>query len=112
MRSIFLAIALLLSVGCASVSDTFVFNGDSSQTIQKDISYLYKKLPRDKKQQMLVALLAIQFSDVNSVYDMLGDPAMERMNYDILSKKLDGLTYAQMLELASTSKTKVVVSRN
>ncbi|NMH64147.1 hypothetical protein [Shewanella salipaludis] len=112
MKSLFLGLTLLTSVGCASVSDTFVLNGNSSQTIQKDINYLFKKLSKNKKQQFAMALLAIQFSDVNSVYDMLGDPAMEGMNYDILSKKLDGLTYAQVIELASASKTKVSISKN
>lgn len=110
MKNLFLALSLLFLISCTSVPDTFVFDGDSSQSIEVDINYVFNKLPRSKKQEFLIALLAIQFSDVNSVFDMLGDPAMEGMNYDILSKKLDGLTYAEMIKLASASKNKVKIS--
>ena len=112
MKKFVLALALLISFGCTSVPDNFVFNGNSSKSIQSDINTLLKKLPRNKKQEFLMALLAIQFSDVNSVYDMIGDPAMSGMNYDILSKKLDGLTYGEVIELAATSKTQVEVITN
>ena len=112
MKKFVLALALLISFGCTSVPDNFVFNGNSSKSIQSDINTLLKKLPRNKKQEFLMALLAIQFSDVNSVYDMIDDPAMSGMNYDILSKKLDGLTYGEVIELAATSKTQVKVLTN
>ncbi|GGW74879.1 DUF6694 family lipoprotein [Alteromonas halophila] len=112
MKTLFLVLTLLLTIGCTSVPDTFVFNGDSRQSIQNDIKYILKKLPRSEKQEFVVALVAIQFSDVNSVYDMVGDPAMSGINFDILSKKLDGLTYAEVLELASASKNKVKIYKN
>ena len=58
-----------------------------------------------------MALMAIQFSDVTSVYDILGDPTMtDEMNYFIIGKKIDGLNYYQVLELAKSSPTKVGVS--
>jgi hypothetical protein len=111
MRILFFTFILISSLGCSSISDTFVFNGKSAQTIQTDIDHLFKKLPRNKKQRFFMVLLAIQFSDVGSVNDMLADPAMEGINYDILSKKLNGLTYTQAIELASNSQTKVRVSK-
>ncbi|MGX9463592.1 DUF6694 family lipoprotein [Shewanella sp. A14] len=112
MRSLFFMLLLMSLIGCASIKDTYVFNGETSETIQADITHVLKQLPRRDKSQFIMALLAIQFSDVNGVSDLIGDPAMDGMNYDILSKKLDGLTYVQVIALASKSKTKVEMVKN
>jgi hypothetical protein len=109
MRIIVLSIAFITLLGCASTKEEFVFNGSSEESIQGDISYMLKKLPNRKRMEFAAALLAIQFSDVRSVYDILGDPTMEEMNYFILSKKMDGLTYKQVMALASDSPTKISV---
>ena len=107
MRSLVLTIAIITLIGCASTKDEFIFDGSSEASIQRDISYMFKKLPDRKKLEFSIALLAIQFSDVTGVKDFIGDPTMESTNYFILSKKLDGLTYKEVMELASKSPTKV-----
>lgn len=109
MRLFVLSIVLITLMGCASTNEDFVFNGSSEESIQSDISYMLKTLPNRKRMEFVAALFAIQFSDVNSIVDMLGDPTMETMNYYILSKKIDGLTYKQVMELAANSPTKTSI---
>jgi hypothetical protein len=42
----------------------------------------------------MMALLAIQFSEVSSAYEILGNPSMSgKMNYLFIGKKIDGLNY-------------------
>jgi hypothetical protein len=107
MRIIILSIVFVTLLGCASTQDEFVFDGSSEESIQNSISDMLMKLPERKRMEFASALLAIQFSDVKSVFDVLGDPAMESINYNILSKKLDGLTYRQAMALAKKSPTTV-----
>lgn len=109
MRFLFVLTVLVGLTSCASTTEEFVFDGSTEQSIQEDIKFMLKKLPNRKKLEFSIALIAIQFSDVKSVYDMIGDPAMESMNYHILSKKLDGLTYKQVIKLAQNSPTKISV---
>ena len=56
----------------------------------------------------MMALLAIQFSEVSSAYEILGNPSMSgKMNYLFIGKKIDGLNYYGVLDLAESSQTKV-----
>jgi hypothetical protein len=108
-----LSIALLFSItACASVTDTFKFNGSSAESIESDISYIMSKLPQRKQFEFIGSLMQIQLSDVDTALTVLLNPELQSMNYDILSKKLDGLTYDQVLELASQSETKIDISSN
>ena len=110
MRLLVLSIAFVTLLGCASIREDFVFNGSSEESIQSDINYILKTLPNRERIEFVAALLAIQFSDVHSGFDLLGDPALESINYHILSKKMDGLTYNQVMVLAASSPTKVSVN--
>lgn len=56
--------------------------------------------------------MQIQLSEVDTALTVILNPELQSMNYDILSKKLDGLTYDEVLELASQSKTKIDISFN
>jgi hypothetical protein len=58
------------------------------------------------------SLMQIQLSDVDTALAVVLNPELQSMNYDILSKKLDGLTYDEVLELASQSETKIDISFN
>ena len=91
--------------GCAGTSqvDRFVFDGSSAQAMQRSVDKLANQLPRRQLTKYMAALLSVQFSDVCSAYEMLGDPAMMQFNYDILAKKLDGKSYQQLLQIADQS---------
>lgn len=109
MKNVVFILYLFVAFGCASIKHDFVFDGSTPQSIKSDINHVSGKLNRSDRLEFSLALLAIQFSDVNSVKEILGDPTMETTNYFILSKKIDGLTYIEILELASKSKSKVEV---
>jgi hypothetical protein len=62
--------------------------------------------------EFIKALIAIQFSDVKSVRDMIGDPTMtDEVNYYVIGKKIHGLNYEQVLALGRASPTKVKLSQ-
>jgi starvation-inducible outer membrane lipoprotein len=112
MKHLF-SIAMFFSItACASVTDTFEFNGSSAESIESDISYIMSKLPQRKQLEFIGSLMQIQLSDVDTALTVLLNPELQSMNYDILSKKLDGLTYGEVLELASQSETKINISSN
>ncbi len=99
----------LMLTACASVPKDFVFDGSTPESTQQDIQHVLNKLGKQKRLEFSIALMAIQFSDVRSVNDFIGDPAMEGFNYHLIGKKIDGMTYQEVLALADKSPTKISV---
>jgi hypothetical protein len=111
MKHMFFALFITIVAGCASTKRDYVFDGSTVETTKQGVSDVTKRLKPSEQLEFLMALMAIQFSDVTSVYDILGDPTMtDEMNYFIIGKKIDGLNYYEVLELAKSSPTKVSVS--
>ncbi|GMM84473.1 hypothetical protein [Pseudoalteromonas sp. MTN2-4] len=108
MKNLLIIITILLFSACASIKKDFVFDGSTIESTQDGISEVIKRLKPAEKIEFTMALLAIQFSDVKSVYEVIDDPTMiNEMNYFIIGKKIDGLNYYGVLDLAKTSPTKV-----
>lgn len=111
MKHIFFALLVVIVAGCASTKRDYVFDGSTVESTKQGVFEVIKHLKPAEQSRFLMALMAIQFSDVTSVYDILGDPTMTKeMNYFIIGKKIDGLNYYEILELAESSPTKVSVS--
>ncbi|EGM78568.1 hypothetical protein Rhein_1344 [Rheinheimera sp. A13L] len=111
MKHIVFAFFITLVAGCASTKSDYVFDGSTVESTKQGVSDVTKRLKPSEQLAFLKALMAIQFSDVRSVYDILDDPTMtDEMNYFIIGKKIDGLNYYEVLELAKSSPTKVSVS--
>ena len=111
MKHIFFALLITIVAGCASTKRDYVFDGSTVESTKQGVSDVTKRLKPAEQFEFLMALMAIQFSDVTSVYDILGDPTMtDEMNYFIIGKKIDGLNYYEVLDLAKSSPTKVSVS--
>lgn len=111
MKVLFALILSCLLFACASVPENFVFDGSTPETTQRDIQFVLDKLNKRESVEFAAALLAIQFSDVKSVKDIVGDPAMEGFYYHLIGKKIDGMTYEEVLALAEKSPTKTTISR-
>ncbi|GAA6186172.1 DUF6694 family lipoprotein [Aliiglaciecola sp. NS0011-25] len=108
MKHIFCAVLIIIVSGCASIKRDYVFDGSTIESTKQGILYVSKRLKRAEEVEFLMALMAIQFSDVKSFYDIEGDPTMtNEINYFIIGKKIDGLNYNEVLELAKSSPTKV-----
>jgi len=105
-----LSSTLMLSA-CASTKSDFRFDGSTPESTQMGVNKVLKALKPQDSMRFLGALISIQFSDVQSVKDIMGDPTMMgEMNYFIIGKKIDGLNYYEVLELASSSSSKVEFS--
>ncbi|GMM73829.1 hypothetical protein MTsDn5_37820 [Alteromonas gracilis] len=109
MKSLFFLLSIILITGCASVDENLVLNGKSAASLENDINIIVESLPNRKKHEFMIALLSIQMDVAQSPLAFLGNPDGNAVNYELLSQHLDGLTYKQVLELASKSKTSVEV---
>ena len=101
MKHIVFAFFITIVAGCASTKSEYVFDGSTVESTKQGVLAVSKRLKPAQRLEFLMALMAIQFSDVTSVYDILGDPTMtDEINYFIIGKKIDGLNYYEVLELA------------
>lgn len=113
MKNLFVLLFMLLALGCASTKNAYVFDGTTAKSTEQGVVYMSKRLKPAQHIEFLIALLAIQFSDVNSAYDVIDDPTMiNQFNYEVIGKKIHGLTYTEVLALAKTSPTKVSVAQS
>ena len=103
MKSLFFTLSFILISGCASVDDNLVLNGKSAAALENDINTIAESLSKKKKHEFMIALLSIQMDVAQSPLAFLGNPDGSAVNYELLSQHLDGLTYKQVLELASKS---------
>jgi hypothetical protein len=111
MKNLLLILIVCFLSACASTKKDFVFNGSTVESTKQGISKISKRLKANEQVEFLMALMAIQFSDVSSVTEILGDPTMtNEVNYFIIGKKIDGLNYYGVLELAKSLQTKVSIS--
>ncbi|KHM44502.1 hypothetical protein PL71_19070 [Pseudoalteromonas distincta] len=111
MKHLLIALSILMLSACASTKSDFRFDGSTPESTQAGVNKVLKTLKSQDVMRFIGALITIQFSDVQSAEDVLGDPTMmNEMNYFIVGKKIDGLNYYEVLELASTSSSKVEVS--
>lgn len=111
MKNLIFVLIICFLSACASTKKDFVFDGSSVESTKQGISKVSKRLKVDEQVEFLMALMAIQYSDVSSVSEILGDPTMtDEINYFVIGKKIDGLNYYDVLELAKVSQTKVSIS--
>lgn len=111
MKNILFIVIITILSGCASTKTDYIFDGSTAESTKQGISDVIKRLKPKEKLKFSMALMAIQFSDVHSVYEILGDPTMtDEINYFIIGKKINGLNYYGVLDLAESSPTKVSVS--
>lgn len=112
MKKTLVLLYLVLAFGCASAKTTYVFDGSTAKSTEQGVDYMSKRLKPAQHIEFLMALLAIQFSDVKSAYDVIDDPTMiNQFNYAVIGKKIHGLTYNEVLALAKTSPTKVTATQ-
>lgn len=109
MKSLLFTLTLILISGCASSEKPLVFSGNSPSILKTEINRQIELLPEGKKEQFLIALLSIQMAATNNPLAFLSGKDGEALNYELLAKEIDGLTYKQVLERASESKISVEI---
>ncbi|WP_333796966.1 hypothetical protein [Rheinheimera sp.] len=111
MKKTLVLLYLVLALGCASTKNSFVFDGSTAKSTEQGVVYMSKRLKPEQQIEFMTALMAIQFYDVHSALEVIDDPTMiNQFNYEVIGKKIHGLTYNQVLALAKTSPTKVSVT--
>lgn len=111
MKKLLCVVIVCFLSACASTKNDFVFDGSTVESTQQGISTVLKRLKPNERLKFLMALMAIQFSDVNSITEIIGDSTMtDEVNYFIIGKKINALNYYDVLALAKTSQTKVSIS--
>ena len=107
MKSIAALLIVISLIGCASTKKDYIFDGSTEASTKAGIERVMKRLNEDEKVEFLMALLAVQFSNVKSVYELIGNQEMMKTNYSLIGEKIDGLNYYQVIELSKQSPTKV-----
>ncbi|MCP8899681.1 DUF6694 family lipoprotein [Gilvimarinus xylanilyticus] len=103
MKRLLFILLFICVAGCATSKPNFVFDGSTAESTKAGIATVMKRLDRAEKIKFGTALVTIQFSDINTVYEVANNPTMQQFNYALIGRKIDGLTYDQVLELAKQS---------
>jgi len=104
MKHLLIALSILMLSACVSTKNDFRFDGSTPESTQAGVTKVLKKLKPKDSMIFIGSLIAIQFSDVQSAEDVVGDPTMtNEINYFIIGKKIDGLNYYEVLDLAKRS---------
>lgn len=107
---ILVSLFLTILSSCAAHQSVIV-NGANADSTQVSIQQITKSLPPAKQREFAMALVRIQLSEFGSVYELIdAGPEMSQINYNVLGEKLDGLSYAEIMELADKSPVKAVES--
>lgn len=92
---------------CANTKAEFKVDGSSAASTEKSLQKISRSLNDKQRVEFTIALLQIQLSETKSVMDLLNNQSLQSTNYQFLATKLDGLTYAEILELAKQSPTQI-----
>ncbi|KGK01569.1 DUF6694 family lipoprotein [Thalassotalea sp. ND16A] len=111
MRLIKIFLLVLMFSGCASTTPDYVFDGSSAESTQQGVNYLSSQLSSTEQKKFLSALFQIHFYDTLTSTEALNNPELNKpLNFEVIGKKIDGMTYKEVLVFAKTSPTKVSVS--
>lgn len=110
MHLIKLCLLVLVLSGCAS-TPSYVFDGSSAESTQKGVNFISRQLSAAENKRFLTALFQIHYYDTLTGAEALNNPKLNKpLNYEVIGKKIDGMTYEEVLAFAKTSPTKVTLS--
>lgn len=104
----FIPFVLAISVAaCATTKAEFKVDGSSAASTEKSLQKISRTLNDKQRVEFTIALIQIQLSETKGILDLLNNQPLQSTNYQFLGTKLDGLTYAEILELAKQSPTQI-----
>lgn len=111
VRLVLIGFVSVVLHACAATDSGFRVDGSTAASTGQGITTITRNLRDKKRFEFTAALLVIQLSDINSVEQLLAEPALQSFNYQKLANKINGMTYREILALAKQSKTKVKIER-
>ena len=102
---VFIVLSLL---GCANSNKHIVIDGSSTKTTEDSVNAIMSQLSDSKKMKFTIALTSIRFSSANSLLESINSGEMKALDYSILSEKLAGLNYTQIMKLAKKSEANII----
>ena len=112
VKKIVVSTILCLLVSCASMGQPVIVDGTSARTTKNSIAKINKRLSSRKIIELQVALLRIRMSEVYSAAELIASKIDLANDYEFLGKKIHGLSYPQILELAEQSPAKARLISN
>ena len=108
--SILVLLLAMLGFTAAQAGDLHI-NGTSAATTEAGIRQMMVKHDEGPAGPLMMALFRIQFAKMKSASELANNPAMQGVpDYAYLAPMLDGLTYREILDMASKSPTKAYVT--
>lgn len=112
MKSViaFLLVAVLTS--CANTKAEFRVDGSSAASTEQSVAKINRALNERQRIEFAMALMQIQLSEMESVYDLLKSKSLQSTNYTYLANKINGMTYHEIIALAAKSNVKIETRTN
>lgn len=92
---------------CANTKAEFRVDGSSAASTEQSVLKINRVLTERQRIEFAMALMQIQLSEMESVYDLLNNKSLQSTNYAYLATKINGMTYQEIIALATQSKVKI-----
>ena len=100
-------VIILLLAGCAS-SPGPQLDGSSEAAFVESLDAMNRALSPAKRRQLTEALVLIHFKDVESAFEVLAKPELQRFKPSDLRDELDGMTFDDIIDYSKESKVTIV----
>lgn len=108
MKTLVALFSILMLFGCANTYKTdYVVDGSTELSTSKSLAQIEKGLSNAERQELMMALLAINLDGVNGYEFLVDVQDNPKLDMSGIGAIIDGLNYYQILELAQTSTTTV-----
>ncbi|MBW8368880.1 MAG: hypothetical protein K0M70_13600 [Arenimonas sp.] len=108
-KFIFLAATLALSLSaCSTNSDArYVTRLDATtvQSAQMSFQRMSEELPQNKKQELVMAMIAINLSGVGSAYDVVRNAELQSPSIGRIKDRVAGMTAEEIIAYAANVST-------
>lgn len=96
-------LCLAAIVGMAQAREPVRIDASSEQTANASFNQMMKALPRSKQGALAGAMLQLNLVGTNSVYDVVGNPALQSLSAGRIKDRIAGMSAEEIIELARTA---------
>ncbi|WP_157062447.1 DUF6694 family lipoprotein [Pseudoxanthomonas dokdonensis] len=100
-----LAVCLAFAVTACATSENpasqIRLDATSDATAMSSFSAMAEALTSENRQELLVAMLKLNMTGVNSVYEVIQNPDLQSPSIARIKDKVDGMTAQQIIDLAN-----------
>lgn len=100
-----LAACLAACMSSGTKREATRIDASSDATAEASFKAMLSELPNGKQQELLVAMIEINLEGVQSAYDIVGNPQLQRMSITRIKDRVAGMTAEEIVAYAETVST-------